>query len=150
VILDGGLLYEADELVSQFVSERIPNMEGRPFGKHVAIGVVRRDTLIGGVVFHNMRVHGGRPFDIEMSGAADDATWLWPATLRKLFAYPFIQLGCVRMTSIIGRKNKRARKVVEGLGFRLEGVARKAIDGKEDAMIYGALKSECRFIPQDK
>jgi RimJ/RimL family protein N-acetyltransferase len=150
VIVEDGLLYDAHELVSAFVAERIPHMQGQPFGKNVAIGVIRKDRLVGGVVFHTMRVFDGKPVSIEMSGASDDPTWLWPATLRRLFAYPFIQLGCVRMTAVTGRKNKRARRVIEGIGFRLEGVVRKGIDGKEDAMIYGQLREECRFIPQDK
>jgi hypothetical protein len=145
-----GLLYNADEMVAEFVAARVPHMQGRPFGKHVAIGVIRKESLVGGVVFHNMRVFNGKPFDIEMSGAFDSPSWCLPGTLRKLFAYPFVDLGCVRMTTITGRKNKRARRVDEGLGFKLEGVVRKGIDGKEDAMIMGMLREECRFISQHK
>lgn len=135
------LLYGASEVVSEFVRARIPHMQGHTFGPYRAIGVIRGNALVGGVVFHNYRHH-----DIEMSGAFDTPRWCLPQTLRDLFAYPFIQLGCARMTTITGRKNKRARSADERLGFRLEGVARRALDGKQDAMIYGMLREECRWI----
>ena len=147
--IDGSLLVGADRLVSDFVRARIPHMRDQHFSPHVAIGVIRNGQLCGGVVFHSLRTCHGKPLDIEMSAAFDDPRWCLPATLRKLFAYPFIQLGCIRMTTITGRKNKRARRIDVGLGFQLEGVARKAIDGKEDAMIYGMLRSDCRFIPKE-
>jgi hypothetical protein len=146
--LIGSVLYNDTERVAKFVADRVPLMAGRTFqfgpdGKprFVALGVVRRGKFAAGVVFHNYHGH-----DIEMSAAADDPLWCLPETLRQLFAYPFAQLNCVRMTTITGRKNKRARKIDERLGFRLEGVVRKGIDGKEDAVIYGLLKSECKWI----
>jgi RimJ/RimL family protein N-acetyltransferase len=45
------------------------------------------------------------------------------------------------MTAIIKKRNRRCRKLAEGLGFKLEGVMRKgAPDG--DLFFYGLLKDE--------
>lgn len=146
--LIGSILYNDTETVAKFVARRIPQLAGRTFqfgpdGRPMftALGVVRRGKLAAGIVFHNYHGH-----DIEMSAASDDPLWCLPQTLRDLFAYPFQHLNCVRMTTITGRKNKMARKIDERLGFKLEGVARKGLDGKEDAMIYSMLKEECRWI----
>jgi hypothetical protein len=39
--------------------------------------------------------------------------------------------------------------LVEGLGFRLEGMGRKAYDGRQDAAVYSLLRHECRWISQE-
>lgn len=50
------------------------------------------------------------------------------------------------MTLIIGENNPRAIKLNTGLGFRIEGRARKAYDGKHDAFVLGMLNDECKWI----
>lgn len=142
-MLVGSLLLGADQFIAEFVRQRIPQMReaGASFGPFTAIGVVRRGVLLGGVVYHNFRVH-----DVEVSVAFDRADWCLPKTLRALFEYPFCQLGCVRMTAVTPRSNEHTQAFLEGLGFNLEGVARKAINGREDAFIYGMLREECRFL----
>jgi len=136
----GSILFGADEFVSNLVASRIKHMQA-PFGPCTALGIVRGGNLIGGVVYHNFRGH-----DIEASIAIDRAAFLpW----RALFAYPFEQLGCARLTAFTGRKNKKARKLLENLGFRLEGVHLRGLDGITDAMSYGMLRDDCRWIKRN-
>ena len=137
----GSILLGADELVSEMVAARIPHMRGKTFGACTALGVVRGGYLLGGVVYHNYTGH-----DIQASLAFDRPGWALPGTLRALFGYPFNDLKVSRMTAIIGRKNKRSRKLCEGLGFKLEGVHAKGLDGFQDAMTFGLLKENCRWI----
>jgi hypothetical protein len=139
--LVGSILLGADDLVGELVKSRIPQMRGKPWGPFSAIGVVRRGELVGGVVYH-----GYQGFDVQMSCAFDRVGWALPGTLRAIFHYPFEGMHCVRVTAAIGRKNKKARKLVEGIGFKYEGLRRKALDGREDEVIYGMLKTECRWI----
>ena len=149
-VVVGSVLYGADYEVAQFVWQRIRHLRDHPFPfeNATALGVVRtiggEPRLIGGIVFNN-----SRRFDIEMHGAFDVPDWCRPSTLRRLFTYPFVQLGVTRMTTITGRKNKAARRIDEFVGFKLEGTVRKGLDGREDAMIYGMLKSECKFLPKE-
>lgn len=142
-IIVGSLLFGADEIVIDIVRKNIPDMGERQFFLPVAIGVVRRGQLIGGAIYHDYRERDG---DIEMSAAFLTPAWCLPQTLRGLFAYPFLQLGCARMTTITTRKNKAARGFDERAGFKLEGVMRKAFNKKHDLMIYGMLREECRWI----
>lgn len=138
----GSILFGADDVVIPYVQSRIPHMDDG-FGPCVALGVVRRGILVGGVVYHGYRPADG---DVMVSIAFERPDWCLPQTMRALFAYPFNELNCGRMTAVVARKNKRSRKLVEGLGFKLEGVARKAFGRRDDAMLYGLLKSECRFL----
>lgn len=135
------LLYGADKQVAEFVMSRIPGARGRGFGDFTAIGIAREGRPIGGVVFHNYVGHL-----IEMSAAFDDPRWCTRATLRTLFEYPFKQLNCVVMVTVTGRKNKKARRIDEGLGFRVVGPVPNGWDGREDAMVYAMKRNECRWI----
>lgn len=144
------ILYGHDEAIAKWVSEHLP--ERPAFGKCVAVGVVkpkgafpqtRDDRLLAGVVWHDYRGH-----DIMASIYAASPRWVArpKETLAELFAYPFLQLGVARVTVLASRANKRARHMNERLGFRLEGTMRKGWDGKTDAMLYGMLRNECRWI----
>lgn len=148
----GSVLYGMDEDVADFVSQRVPHMQGARFTKpYWAIGVVRGNALVGGVVFHNARYSlAGKMIDIEMGAAFDASDWCRPSTLRRLFEFPFVTLDCPRMTTITARKNKPARLIDEGLGFKLEGVHPEAIDGKADAVSYGMLRKNCLWIDPSK
>jgi hypothetical protein len=137
----GSVLVGADELVGEMVKSRIPFMRGKEWGPHTALGVVRNGQLVGGVVYHCYR-----GFDIQMSCAFDRVGWALPGTVRALFDYPFNQLGCRRVTSVVGRKNKKARKLLTDLGFMLEGTHKHDLDGIEDAFSYGLLKEQCRWL----
>lgn len=80
--------------------------------------------------------------DIEMLCAGEPG-WVTPAVLKFVFDFPFNYLDCNRVTCIAHRKNKEMRGYLERMGFRLEGVKRKAIHGG-DACIYGLLKGEAQ------
>lgn len=137
-ILDG-VLYGADHVVRTFVAARVP---GEPdFGAGTALGVVRRGKLVAGVVYHSYRGH-----DIEVSCAADDPRWAARRALRRLFSYPFRQLGCARITALTGDANLRTQRFLEGLGFRREGFHPLALDGREDLVSYGMRSDDCRWL----
>lgn len=119
------------------------------FGQQMAsaIGVVIGNRLVAVCVYHTFRKMVP---DIEMTIIADTPRWATRGAIQFLLAYPFNQLGCRRVTALIGRKNKRSRRLVEGLGWKLEGTCRRAWDGKQDCMVYGMLREECRWLPAEK
>jgi len=137
----GSILIGADQMLKEFVAARIPHMINKDFGPATALGVVRNGRLLGGVVFHGYVGH-----DVQVSYAFDHPSWALPGTLRALFDYAFNQLGVRRITTVAPRKNRRSRKMVIGLGFKLEGVHVKGIDGIEDAISYGMLREHCKWI----
>lgn len=140
-VIVGSILIGADDLVSEMVRSRIPQMRDRSFGECTALGVVRRGVLVGGWVYHRYR-----GFDVMISAAFDRPGWALPGTVRALFEYPFHQLGCERISAWTGKKNRKARKALEDLGFVLEGVCKRGYDGVEDACMYGLLKQDCRWL----
>lgn len=142
------LTFDKDDEVALFVCDLLPTrITPDDFGSFTTIGISDKKTkkLIAGAVYHRWR-----KFDCELTFAAADPKWCRKGVLAALFHYPFVQRHLNRMTLIIGSNNKRAIKLNLGLGFRLEGVARKAYDGFNDAIILGMLREECKWIKETK
>ena len=55
--------------------------------------------------------------------------------------YIFNQLGCVRVTARTQPDNTKARRMLESLGFKCEGIIRQGY-GTKDMMVYGILQNE--------
>lgn len=138
------LLYGYDESVAKWVSEKIGNPD---FGLCRAIGVLKDDNLIAGVVYSNyIESPDGRPIMCEISMAAIDKRWANKYTLNKLFAYPFIQLKVERVQVSTPVESRGVRKINEKLGFIYEGTARKAHFLGGDVDVLSMLKHECRWL----
>ncbi len=132
------LVFGHDREIAHWVGEQLES-EFDPTAK--AIGVAREGKLICGVVYHNYRP----PKNIEMSIASINPRWATKQNLQTFFNYPFLQLGCSRVTVITDAGNVKVQKFLERLGFQREGLLRDA-NPDDDAVIYGILKSECKWI----
>lgn len=131
------------DMVGAYLCEKT-GMKLQP-GMFAAMMIVNdQQDFVGGVVISNFRGS-----DCEISCAAETGAAWRPQVMRAVFSYVFEQLGCVRCTSITTKRNKRARTFLEGLGFRLEGNLRLGYDGEIDALIYGLLARECRYLADD-
>ena len=71
--------------------------------------------------------------------------WLTREFLFAIFDYPFNQLGVRRITGLVPKKNKDARRFDEHLGFEYEGNMRNAL-ADDDMIIYGMLKEKCKWL----
>lgn len=133
------MVYGQDARVRSWVSERI----GEELGdSDVAIGVEEDGQLIAGVVY-NMFTRAS----VSMHVAAEPGKrWTTKEFMFRFFAYPFLQLNCNRVTGLVRASNMVARKFDEHVGFIQEGVIRQAFEDGEDAILYGMLKSECKWI----
>ncbi len=132
-----------DDWVCDWMAERLTSQLADDFKPCSTLGIYRDSQIVAGVIFNNFRKESR---DIHLTIAADSSKWASRGSLKVIFEYVFIQLGCIRLTVTIAKKNKRARKLAEGLGFQYEGKLRKGFDGLEDATIYGMLSEECRWI----
>jgi RimJ/RimL family protein N-acetyltransferase len=121
-----------------WAKDRMPllNIEGSA----AAIGV-EDGEIIAVAVFDRYRGH-----DIEISFAADSPRWARRGVIRGIFHYPFVQLGCVRLTTITAENNARARRLDEGLGFVLEGIHPNGLAPGVTAVSYGMQRRECKWL----
>lgn len=132
--------------VADYVARHVGLARGEEFGNHFSVGVAKNARPVAGVVFNWFRQeqHGN---DVRVSIAAEPHTlWATREVLGKLFDYPFNQWGCTRITAVVREGNEHSAKFVKHLGFRKEGVLRRAWDGKTNALIFSILKNECEYI----
>lgn len=103
------------------------------------------NEFVGGCAITNFR-EGEYGNDCEISVAAETSMAFRPHMMCAVFTYVFVQLKCTRLTCITTKRNKRGRAFIERSGFRLEGTLKRAYDGKRDALIFGLLRENCRYL----
>jgi RimJ/RimL family protein N-acetyltransferase len=133
------LIYGQDARVAEWVRSRAPHAENG-FEKYVAIGIESEGDLIAGCVYNDFRGHA-----MHVSIASSSPRWATKRTLQALFDYPFRQLHVERLTAYTGKSMASVRTFLVRLGFVEEGVIRKGF-ADDDAVIYGMLRKECRWI----
>lgn len=105
-------------------------------GRGTAIGLLL-DGLAAGVIYEE---YSGTNVFCHIA-----AEKLCPKFMRVIFYYPFIQLGCKRITGPVVSTNTKARRFVERLGFEVEATLDHAHrDG--DLIIYRMWKEKCTWL----
>ncbi|MFZ9326480.1 MAG: GNAT family N-acetyltransferase [Polynucleobacter sp.] len=134
------VVYTDKQRVIDWVAKRV---EEDGFGSGaIGIGLEEDGELIAGVVFNDYTGPG-----ISMHVAAvPGKRWMTREYLWACFAYPFLQLKCNRVTGLVRTDNIVAQKFDEHLGFKREGVLRRACSDGTDMIVYGMLRDECRFL----
>jgi RimJ/RimL family protein N-acetyltransferase len=138
----------AEELtgaVGQYLMEKIRGLKLVP-GMFTAFAFLNdQNDFVGGCAISGWR-QGQYGNDCEISCAAETSMAFRPHVFKAVFGYVFVQLKCVRLTCVTTKRNKRARTFIERIGFELEGNVRLGYDGKRDALIYGLLAADCRYL----
>lgn len=134
---------DSNQVMCEWIAKRIKGFTPESFQPCSTLGIMRQGKIIAALAFNNFQP---MPRDIHLTIAAESPAWASRKVLRQIFNYIFIQMGCLRTTVMIAKNNKRARKLAEGVGYKYEGNLRKGFDGINDAMIYGMLHNECRWL----
>lgn len=135
------LIYGEEDRLLPWAQERI-GVVFRDDAK--TIGLERDEQIAAVVVFDNFS-----ETDVYMHIASDGTrAWMSKTLLLAAFAYPFMQLGLLRVTGLVPAQNTDALKFDEHLGFVREGYHPKAGPGGCDLVSLGLLRDHCRFIPK--
>lgn len=129
---------EATPILCEWMAQR---MGATKISAPMAMGVLRGEEIIVAVAYDDFRW----PNVCMHIASKPGALWASPGFLYHIFAYPFLQLNCNRVTATIAKKNKRCRDLVSRLGFRHEGTLKRALKD-DDITIYGLLKRDCRWL----
>lgn len=135
------ILYGHNRAVARWAGERLGIED---WGPCTAIGVMRHGEMAAAAVFNNYRWP-----NIEISFVTVTPRWATPGAVQAIFRYPFVQLGCKRLTSVTEATNQRARAFLCRLGFREEGTHPDALP-TGDAITYGLLRKDAaRWLAED-
>ena len=134
---------EADrDLLLNYLAEKIGEQPRDIVGDmpfHI-IGAVRDNKLCAVICFLNFR-RQSIEFHLTVAPGA-----LSLGEIRRLFAYPFEQLQCLRLWCIIRRNNKQARLGAERLGFKVLGVLNDEFGPKRDGILYSMRRADCVWL----
>jgi hypothetical protein len=83
-------------------------------------------------------------FDAQITCAIDHPRFLTRRLLRTIFTTLFSQ--AVRLTAFVGPDNEPGLRIMRHLGFQAEGYVRLGIEGRRDAVLFGMLRQECRYL----
>jgi RimJ/RimL family protein N-acetyltransferase len=135
------LLFGIDRELSQWASDKLGIKD---FGPCVTIGVSRSSKVVAVALFNNYR----HP-NIEITFVTSTPMWATRQTIGAILRYPFVQLGCKRLTAITEHTNRPARAFLCRLGFHQEGYHPDALPSG-DAVTYGMLaRDAARWITED-
>lgn len=104
------------------------------------IGRQEGERLLAVAGYDNFTGHS-----VEMFAAGFTRHWPSRNYLKAAFDYPFNQLQCRRVTGLCDASDPRAIAMHEKVGFKREGLIREGL-GDSDIIVFGMLKSECRWI----
>lgn len=133
------IVWNEHERVMRFAAARIGVPE---FEKYAAIGLESDGELAAAVVFDN-RCEA----NIMMHVASDGSRhWMTPAYMAACFGYAFKQEKVNLIVGLVRADNVEAQRFDEHLGFKKRGQLPQACTDGTDLIVYGMLKSECRYI----
>jgi RimJ/RimL family protein N-acetyltransferase len=140
------LLYGVDDGVANWVSKEIFGIYGQ-FKNYRSIGIIDDNKLLAGIVYSNYHEKiDGTPLSLEMSIASIDKRWCNRHNLKALFDFPFIELRLKRVQTLCSKNEGDIMNFNKRLGFTQEGTHREAWPMGGDAVSWGMLKSECKWI----
>lgn len=106
------------------------------------LGLERDGELIAGVLYE-----GFNGVNVWMHVATSPGKKWTMEYLRYCFYYPFVEMGCKRVSGYVEASNLAARRFDEHLGFRQEAVLRGAAADGGDVILYVMRREECRYVP---
>lgn len=101
------------------------------------------DELLGGVIYTGFKGFGS---SIGLHVAGFDPRWIDRDMLWITFAYPFEQLGCVKITATVPTRNQKAVLFNRKLGFVEEARVANLFPDGSDLSIMTMRKEDCRWL----
>ncbi len=155
-----GIIWHVDDLVAAWLCDRLKT--NMPEVAYVAFGIAKEGTpegivrdltqlfVVGGVMWYNhCRGEEGAEHDISVAVALDESVvFKRKSAVRALLEYPFSTLKVPRISITVNETNEPALKQAEKLGFKIEGIKRKAGSRGTDMVHLGLLPEECPFWTQ--
>jgi RimJ/RimL family protein N-acetyltransferase len=142
----GDVLFGADDMVKHVVMRGLGQMSNiDQYGPSVALGIVRNRKIVGGAIYNEFT-----GWSCAVTVFVDSPFWCKPETLCTLYTYPFCQLNCTRVEALIGRNNRKARRIMKHMGWTEEGCHPLRFNGVEDAISYGMLRQNCRWLRENQ
>lgn len=136
------ICFAGHEKVCEWASNIIFGIPDAWDDKARAMSVIEDGKIIAAVVYTDYIPN----HSMEMSIASIDKRWATRHNIKAFFSYPFIELGLKRVTTLCSANEGEIIMFNKRIGFKAEGLHRCAWHDGGDAVSFGMLKSECKWI----
>lgn len=102
----------------------------------------RNDEVVAAALY--VEFNGSNVF-VHLAGSPDKR-WLTRDFLYWGFHYPFVQLGCRRITCCVDVTNVTSRIFCEHIGLKPEAVLEAAGVGGVDVIVYKMFREDCKYV----
>jgi RimJ/RimL family protein N-acetyltransferase len=106
-----------------------------------AIGQVRDGEVVAGVLYENWNSE-----NVWMHIAIAPGVIVSPRWARSAFDYPFDDIGVGRITAEVAEHNKRCRRLIERIGFRVEAQLEGAAQYGGRLLLYRLVREDCTLL----
>lgn len=134
------IIYDTNGKITDWVC-RCLNYPQDTLENYRTIGFLIGDRVIGGLIYHNVRPKR----DLWWTIYTIDKRWCNRRALKLIFGLAFNHWQVERISLLVNTDNHECIKLVEGLGFKKEGLLRQYRDDGSDCYFYGMLKSENKW-----
>lgn len=135
-------IYDQDLSLALWLEGMIPGCRMRADAK--CIGHERDGRLVAVVGFDSFAQN-----DCMVTLASDGSrNWMTRQFAAVAMAFPFLQCGFSRVTSLVRETNRDAMVYNIKFGWTIEGRLRKASVFGDDLFVLGMLREECRWLPR--
>lgn len=128
------LCFDQNDIIVNWVWQRIPEIGEMGFGPSTALGVVSESGIpLAGAVFHDYRPDFK---SVMISFAADSPRWASRNIVSLILGYPFCQLGVHKLRAAVPHTNEKSLRLTKGIGFCTEGTLRDEFGPGKHAVMW--------------
>ncbi len=132
-----------DGRLAYWVSEKLQKGDSGWLKERLCSFAFAEDNrLLGGLVFHNYEPNHSLWWTVY----SEDKRWCNRRMLRLMFGLAFEHFNCRRINILVDEDNAASLNFVQKLGFKQEGRLRCFRKPDKDSIVFGMLKSECRWL----
>ncbi len=135
------IIEDKNELITNYACKGL-DISRDWLGKHFTYGLIVDGKIVGALIFHDIRVN----CEVWWTIYTEDKRWCNRRMLKFMFALAFNALKCRRISISVSSKNLNCLNLVKKLGFKQEGILRNARDNGDDNVLFGMLKTECKWL----
>jgi hypothetical protein len=135
------LVFGHDQMVAEWVGERIPHVGKHGFKDYVAVAALDpdRNKVLAGFVYHDYHKSTGT---IQGSMAAESPLWATRGTIRAILHIPFMQYGCYKVWMGVPIANERVIKTCLHVGLKKEATLAHHFGEAKHAVILRMLRPD--------
>lgn len=140
------MVWDESGLLTHYISDRLETKFSPRRGGFIFFD---GDEMIGAVCIYDERKDGDS-YQLSIAGVSDSPKWFTRRNVSDMssmfFEKPPYGMGVTRLNSFIQMDNTHSIEITKRIGFKEEGIMRRAGPDGQDVMVLGMLPEDCIWL----